>query len=421
MALQRADTPTAMLPHTAAALLESLVADVSHFREILSTSRRADELAGDPRKVVAGFCNFVPDELVLAAGAVPIRLCGGDHDAARAAEREFPRDACALIKASLGSFLSEQPLYRRADLVVVPTSCDGKKKLASFLSGTKPVHVLEVPPYKASARAIARWLEAVSELKALLESFTGTRITRDLLRSAIELTNERQKAFKRLYRLKQSCPAVLPGTDALTVAGASFYDDVERFTRELTRLNDALQVPASGGTEDAKVKAPRVLLAGAPLIYPNFRLADLVEKAGAVIAVDELCSGTQRLYHRVVPSEWTMGGMLRAVAEKYLLPCTCPCFVENTDRLHRLVELTEQFQVDGVIHHNLRICQLFDIERAAVRREMQQRGIPVLDVHMDYSPEDVAQVTTRVEAFLEMLRSRQVAEVASRMGGWAER
>jgi len=128
-----------------------------------------------------------------------------------------------------------------------------------------------------------------------------------------------------------------------------------------------------------------------------------LEERGAVVVADELCSGTQRLYQRIALREWSLREMLWGVADKYLLPPTCPCFVDNTDRLNRILELAEEFRVDGIVYHNLRICPLFDLESVTIQRELKQRGLPVLTLYTDYSREDLGQLRTRIEAFLEMI------------------
>jgi len=66
--------------------------------------------------------------------------------------------------------------------------------------------------------------------------------------------------------------------------------------------------------------------------------------------------------------------------------------------------LSADFKVRGVVSHNLRLCQLFDMESARVRQALRQKDIPLLAIQTDYGQEDVEQVKTRVEAFLEMLR-----------------
>ena len=384
---------------------------MNYFRKIVETSSRAEELQSFSGKVIGTMCNFVPEELILATGGMPVRLCAGALDAEKEAEEVFPRDACPVVKSSLGMARRAQGLWKRLDMVVIPTACDGKKKLAEVLSRSVPVHVIPLPASKTAPGAREMWLHSVRLFQEALEKLTGKKIARDRLRAAIELLNARQKAFREFFKLRRLRPSVITGEDALFVTGASFVDDPARWTKETLALCSELQAAHREGRFARPADAPRILLTGAPLIYPNFKVARIIESSGAIIAVDELCSGTQRLYEPAVPKDWTMKEMVIAVADKYLLPCTCPCFVESADRVNRLQELVAEFAVQGVVYHNLRMCQLHDVESFGVKAALAKRNIPLLTVYSDYSHEDTPQLRTRVQAFIEMISERSPATV----------
>ena len=376
---------------------------ISYFRDIVTTDRRLKELEAFPGKVVGTFCNFVPEEIIYALGALPVRLCSGDADAARSAEEIFPRDTCSLVKSCVGAAAAGAGLFPRLDLLVIPTPCDAKTRLGSVLERFAPVHVLQLPPSKSSPAALDFWLGQVQELVARLEALTGGRLTRPALGAAVELLNHRQRAFRRFLAIRKLVPSVVTGEEALFVTGASFNDDAGRWTLNLEALCVEREERWRRKRAGDGHRMPRLLLAGAPVIYPNFKLARIIESAGAVVAMDDLCSGTQRLYHPTVTRDRSLRSMVRAAAERCLLPPACPCFIEQTDRLNRLQELAEEYQVDGVVYHSLRICPLFDIEGAVVERELKEHGIPCLTLSTDYSQEDTLQIRTRVEAFLEMI------------------
>lgn len=380
------------------------MSELSYFREIVTGDRRLRELAEYPGKVVGTYCNFVPEELVLAAGAVPVRLCAGDPAAAAAAEALLPRDLCALAKSAAGRVLQQSGLAGRADLLVMPTPCDAKKKLGAVLAELKPTHVLDLPPRKDSPSARAFWLAQVHVLRQALERCTGSAITRQSLRAAIDLGNRRQQVFRRFLSLRTLDPPVISGEDALFVTQASFADDVARWTEQAERLCERLEARSAA---PAPGRRPvRLLLTGAPLIYPNHKVIQLAEADGAVVVTDELCSGTQRLYQPVELREVALPAMIEAVAEKCLLPTTCPCFADGADRLNRVLEMVSEFRVDGVVYHSLRLCALFDIESLAMQRELKRHGIPILVLATDFSAEDTGQLRTRLEAFVEMLQPR---------------
>jgi benzoyl-CoA reductase/2-hydroxyglutaryl-CoA dehydratase subunit BcrC/BadD/HgdB len=188
------------------------------------------------------------------------------------------------------------------------------------------------------------------------------------------------------------------------VAESSFIDDPARWTTQAWALVDELKAAASRAPAPDDRFLP-VVLTGAPMIWPNWKLANVVEDAGATMVADTLCSGTQRLFDPVQVDEWTLDGMQRALALRYFSASICPCFADSSDRIDRILELATDFKARGIISHNLRLCQLFDMESARVRQVLRHRGVPLLAIQTDYGQEDVEQVKTRVEAFLEMLKS----------------
>jgi len=376
------------------------------FDRLLCDGRRAEQVAADGRPVVGYLCNFVPDELVLAAGAIPLRLDIGHGAIADAGGRVLPADVCPEVKALVGAQLGRLPYLEAADLLVVPTACDGKKKLARLMGEQREVWLMELPQSRDAPRSRQLWLEETRALARRLERLTGRRIRRRALRQAIELVNRRSRLARRLNELRWRDPSRLSGRDAFLVMQASFVADVGWWVEQADRLAQELEGPphetktAAGQGEPAV----RVLLTGSPVLFPELQLLHLIEEAGAVIVADEMCSGTQRLHNLTVLDESTVGGMVRASAEKTLMPCTCPCFVGGDLRVDRVLELVEASGARGVIHHTLRLCQLFDLEAPRLSEALRQRRLPMLALHAEYGGEGAATLKNRVEAFIEMLQ-----------------
>ncbi|HID93275.1 MAG TPA: 2-hydroxyacyl-CoA dehydratase [bacterium (Candidatus Stahlbacteria)] len=386
-------------------LLGRRTSAMSYYDELVTTDARMKEVQNFKGKVIGTFCNFVPEELIYAAGAIPIRLCAGFYDTIHPAEEILPKDICPLIKSAFGFKLLGLPYFELCDVVIVPTTCDGKKKLGELLVPYLPVWMLEIPHSKDYLKGEV-WLTEIKVLKRRIEEFTQTKITKEGLKDAILLLHKRQEVFRRLYRIRKYDPPVITGSDAMLVVQTSFYDDIRRWIKRTNELCKELEEQRSNNSHlpDVQVTNNRLLLTGAPIIWPNFKLIHIIEAAEATIVMDDMCSGTQHLYDPVVVDEWTLTGMLRAIAERYLLPSTCPCFTSSDDRIDRLLERIKGFAVDGVIYHNLRLCQLFDIEQQTIKQILKDKGIPMLSIHTDYSREDIEQIKTRVEAFLEMLK-----------------
>jgi benzoyl-CoA reductase/2-hydroxyglutaryl-CoA dehydratase subunit BcrC/BadD/HgdB len=374
---------------------------LTYFEEVVAGDGRLAELRATSAPKVALFCNFAPEELVHAAGAVPVRVCAGFPGSIAAAEQVLPRDICPLVKSTFGLLTSGAEPVSLCDAAVVPLSCDPKTKLAQVLTDYLPTWVIDLPGRRDYVRDMPVWLSEIREFLRWLEKLTGKSVGRRQLRESIGLFRRRTEAFRALFNLRRRYPHLLSGRGAFLVTQASFTDDVARWTDQVWALLAELEGEGARQPEPPAGFLP-VLLTGAPVAWPNWKVANVIEEAGAWVVADTLCSGTHRLFDPVVVDEWTTSGMLRALALRYFSAPICPCFVQSADRMDRVIELSRDFHVRGVISHNLRLCQPTDMETTLLREVLKEEKIPLLVLQTDLGLEDVEQLKTRVEAFLEM-------------------
>ena len=352
-------------------------------------------------KVIGTFCVFIPEEIVLAAGGVQVGLCAGAEIGKGEAEKVLPRNTCALIKSFVGFKLARLcPFIESCDLVVGETTCDGKKKAYEIFSEYSPVYVMEIPQMKnASDREL--WKSEVLRFKSKVEETTGNRISAESLKSAIHLVNDRRRVLQRLNRLRAAVPAPISGRDALLINQISFYDDPVRFTSKIGELCNELENRVKSGEGIASKETPRLMLSGCPMAVPNWKLPYIVESSGAVVVGEESCIGTRNTRDLVDESGDTVDSMIDAIVDRYMR-IDCACFTPNAERLDNIVRMAGELKVQGVIHYALSFCQPYAMEAYKVERALQSAGIPMLSIETDYSMEDVEQLKTRVEAFVEM-------------------
>jgi len=354
-------------------------------------------------RVIGAFCVFVPEELVLAAGAIQVGLCAGAEIGKEAAEKVLPRNTCALIKSFMGFKLSRLcPFIESCDLIVGETTCDGKKKAYEIFADYAPVYVMEIPQMKKACDRDL-WKAEVLQFRDKIEALAGRQITAPKLWEAIHLVNQRRRVLQRLNHLRAAIPAPISGRDALLINQISFYDDPARFVTKIGELCDELAERVNAGQGVAGPGVPRLLLSGCPMAVPNWKLPYLVESSGAVIVGEESCIGSRNTRDLVDESHETLEGMLDAIVQRYMA-IDCACFTPNAERLQHIVDMARDLKVDGVIHYALSFCQPYAMEAFKVEKALRAAGIPMLSLETDYSLEDVEQLKTRVEAFVEMLR-----------------
>jgi benzoyl-CoA reductase/2-hydroxyglutaryl-CoA dehydratase subunit BcrC/BadD/HgdB len=375
------------------------------FTKLMYTSR-ADEIAQEKekgKKVIGSFCNFVPDELVLAAGAIPVRHCAGFQDTILPAEEILPRNFCPLIKSALGFSLMGNPLNDLSDVIVVPTTCDGKKKYCEIIAEDISTWVMEVPHTTETPQARDLWLKEIKLLKKNLETLTGNKITKRSLKKAIELTNKKRSLIRRLYEVRKRKSPPIWGSDSLLVTSISHFDNLNRWMEKTEELCKELEGLEEGVCSET---APRIMLTGSPVFMPTWKVPMIIEESGGIIVTDDICTGSKGFWDPVEVPHWTMEDMLLSIADRYLMN-TCACFTPNTARLIRLQGFATDFNVEGVFYHILQACHIYGVEARRIENALRIDGIPMLTIETDYSQEDVEQIRTRIEAFLEMISARR--------------
>jgi benzoyl-CoA reductase/2-hydroxyglutaryl-CoA dehydratase subunit BcrC/BadD/HgdB len=354
-------------------------------------------------KVVGLYCVFVPEDLILAAGAIPVGLCAGTQFSVPDAEDVLPRNTCALIKSSFGFKVGRTcPYVQASDFVIGETTCDGKKKMYEILAGYHPTHVMEVPQ-KKTPLGRELFLAELRGLRAKLEAETGMDITADSLAQATAAIEAKRRALKRLHAIRKARPVPISGLDALLVTQISFYDDPVRFTEKVNALCDELDVRMGKGEGVATADAPRVLVSGSPMAIPNWKLHRILEESGAVVVGEESCTGTRYFDYLTPENDGSLTGQLGAIADRQL-ETHCACFTPNDERIEDILTLAREWAVDGVVHYSLQFCHTFANEAVKVEKALAEQDIPLLRIETDYGDEDVGQLKTRVDAFLEMIR-----------------
>ena len=356
---------------------------------------------------VGTYCVMVPQELIYAAGAMPVKLCSGNYTAFSVGDDLAPRDACPLVKAVAGfQQTGLMPLYRDCSMMVVPITCDCKKKIAGMLRDSCEVMTLHVPASREDDD-IDEYVRQLYELMARLEDVTGNAVTYGSLSAGLRTVGRAQYELSEFIRLKKSTPYLIRGSHAMTALNAAAYMPAEKWADAMHGLNAELRENAAAGKPVTQKQLPRILLTGSPIVFPNVKIPLLIEEMGGIVAGDETCMGERGMWDPAVLADNSFDGMMRALANRALRPCPCPTFADNTQRIYRLKQLIKDNRIQGVIYHVLRGCLVYDFEYKKLEDELGKLDIPVIRLESDYNEEDVEQLRIRIEAFIELIKLRQ--------------
>lgn len=97
-------------------------------------------------RLVGFLCSYTPLEIIDAAGAASVALCGTSDEVIPEAEKVLPANLCPLIKSTYGFAYSQKcPFTYFSDMIIGETTCDGKKKMYELLNELKRTHILHLP------------------------------------------------------------------------------------------------------------------------------------------------------------------------------------------------------------------------------------------------------------------------------------
>jgi benzoyl-CoA reductase/2-hydroxyglutaryl-CoA dehydratase subunit BcrC/BadD/HgdB len=358
------------------------------------------KLKDEGKGVVGTFCTYVPTELILAAGLIPVGLCASSDETIAEAEKTLPRNLCPLIKSSYGfAAAGKCPYTYFSDLIAGETTCDGKVKMYELLGKIKDVYVMDLPRTQHKGSSRESWLGEVRAFGGKLEEKFGRVISDQALRQAIRERNRERALLKELYELSTAKPPPVSGLRQLRILyGSQFKFVYDEKMRELRETIAGIKAGYEAGERPVAAKARRILITGCPMGGATEKLVQVIEDSGAVVVAYENCTGAKQFDRQVRET----GDPYVALAD-YYLAIGCSVMTPNLNRFELLSRLCEQFAVDGVVEMVLQSCHTYAVETETVRDFLRGRGIPFLSVETDYSAGDTEQLKTRAAAFIETL------------------
>jgi bcr-type benzoyl-CoA reductase subunit C len=341
------------------------------------------------RRAFGYLCTYAPLELLHCAGFAPVRLMQSTS-AIRLADAHLPSFSCALARTTTERFLQGDLDFLEG--VVFTHTCDTLQCLADIWRMAKPsfrVVTFSLPTVfngSASREYVIRELRRVAnELGAKF----GARVTVNALRASIATYNQQRRLLARLH--ERAAQLMAEQVWSLTIAGMLMPVDEHN-----ALLESILSAEEAGGRS---ARGPGILLAGA--VLDDALIPRLVDELGAYVAGDDLCTGSR--YWDALTDESLPP--FEALAERYLRRVNCPA--KHTELAARAEHLLRQVRLTGargVVFVLPKFCDPHAFDHVPLARVLDGEGVPHTYIETDVML-PAAQIRTRLQAFLEMLRS----------------
>ena len=352
------------------------------------------------KPIVGIMCEYTPRELILAAGALPVCMCGGSAATIPDAEKILPANLCPLIKSTFGYHIQQSnPFLEMFDLIVAETTCDGKKKMFEILGQSRTMYVLELTQKSKDADAFEHWIRELHKLKAELELRFNCQITNDKLRDAIKLMNRERKLRRNLASLMKSDSPNITGRELLDLKSiiSGIECDLVEYENIYNKIENMVDEQSC-----CKDKPVRVLLTGVPLPHGSERVLEIIENSGGLVVAQENCTGIKPIYDDI---DENADDLIKAIAEKYYkLPCSV--MTSNDSRLDLIKKLANEYNADCVIDLTWQACLTYDVESFNVKNFVEDTlKLPYMKIETDYNTSDTGRIALRIEALFESIKS----------------
>ncbi|MFC1862712.1 2-hydroxyacyl-CoA dehydratase subunit D [Thermodesulfobacteriota bacterium] len=343
----------------------------------------------------------MPEELIVAAGAIPLCLIeGGDTIPLEASSSEIPNIFCPFARALVGErLLKRNPYYNMIDMLIAPITCQHLRKVADIweFHHDQEIFKLGIPHQCSNDFEIEYYMDRLKALKERIEKCTGNEITDEKIGNAIELYNRIRALLRKISLIRCNTSPPIDTIDFVKLNHLSFYADPVFMVDFLESVYNDLR----NKRPDIDSDAPRLLLIAPNIAFGDYKTLELIKETGGNIVIEEVYEGIRNYWSTVNKYD----DLFKSLAEAYLRDRLPPAFMRYSSkpRFDFALKLIEDFNVSGVIWYGLQGCETYDQESFFFKHKLVQLDIPMLILESDYGMTGTGQVRTRIEAFMEMV------------------
>ena len=290
---------------------------------------------------VLGYLSIdLPEELIYAAGILPVRILGSHEPEVVTAPYVYNEVICVFERDCLAQGL--QGRYDYLDGIVAELGDAHIHMCFDAWSLHVPIaysYQLQVPvPLSWRQPYVLNYLRGeVEDFKQSLEAWTGKTISNNAIDHAIEVYNKTRRLMTKLSGFRKSDISPISGAEFMEIALAGMLTDKEEFNSLLEQIVEEIpkrKVEDSGST--------RIMLVGGP--NDHIDLIKSIEAMGVQVVVDDHDTGGRYYMTEVIPEEDRLNALSVRVINNPRSPLKD--LPERTRHLH-LLNLAREYKAQG--------------------------------------------------------------------------
>ena len=344
--------------------------------------------------------SIVPDELIHAAGCIPLHFClGGTEDQMNTGHAYVSQTTCGFQRVNLGIFdegesISSQ-IYNLIDLLISGTFCNGVQNTAMYLENYFEKESFPfIIPHTNKTDSLRFYLTQLVLLKEKLEKITNNKITTDKIQNSIVTYNKLRKIYQEIDKFRFSNNPII---SLSSIQNLIYHLKLNGPNLNMDKANEFHKMLLNNNLPEKK--GIRVFLTGSGITLED-KFISIIEDCNCMISGDDLCSGFEFFSSLVKENE---NDPFVALADRYLNSSLTGRMIPDTYRINMLLKEYNKRDTKGIINSYLKFCDSYSNSADFFKIKMNRKNIQVLNLERDYSENSIGQLKTRIEAFLEIL------------------
>jgi len=345
------------------------------------------------KKAVGCFPIYAPEEIVYAAGALPVGMWGGPT-VGTLSNKYLQTFCCSVMKANTEQALSDQ--YDCLSAVIMTTYCDTLKcVLENWKIASPQLNIIPmVYPQNRKIEAGRLFLrEELIRIKHELEKVLDTEISYNDISYSVDLYDNYRKTMQEFTRMSGNYPDLFDAVTRHLLIKAAYFMDKQKYTE---KMKDILMEVKH--LETSKSEGKRIILTGL-LAEPDEFLA-LFSENDMIIVADDLAQESRQF--RVSSSE--NGDAFDKMVDRISRQDGCSfLYDESKTRGQMLINMKEEYRADAIVVCQMKFCDPEEFDYPIIKKELNRAGIPILHVEIEQQMDSVEQLRTRIQGFAEIL------------------
>lgn len=333
---------------------------------------------------------YAPEEIIYAAGYLPIGLWGAQKEVSKA-RTYLPPFACSIMQTTME--LQIEGAYDDLDAVVFSVPCDTLKCMSQKWKGKCPSIVFTHPQNRKLEGANSFLATEYRLLKEKLEKLLGVKISDEAINKSIEVYNENRRTMRKFTEIAAKHPNCIDPIDRHIIIISRWYMDKADHTKLVNELIDELTKQ-----EEESFAGKKIVLTG--IMTEPREILEIFKSEGFAVVADDLAQESRQFRNDVPEGDDPLLRLAKWWQD--LEGCALATDVEKV-RGKMLIDMVKDHQADAVIVCMMKFCDPEEFDYPIYFRELEEVGIRSLQIEVDLEMNSFEQIKTRVQSFAEML------------------